>query len=295
MSNILGHTALQRLLLEATKGGVQLRYLAILTLISGLVLPVSGATLAHEYQLSGSLSDIFGGPALVSDGGTQSAAGYSFAPNQGLHVSSAFSNSANYSILLDFSFVDLVGGSGGDYRKIIDFKDRTADRGLYEHLGHDDFFINSDIQGSNSVFLANVPARVVLTRDSSTNTVTGYFNGAFQFSFTDGSQEAVPTASNNLIRFFEDDINGSQQREAASGLVTELRIYDGALTAAEAAGLGGPDVGITGAVPEPGPFALIGIGFLGIAFLRARLLLPQLQSVRATAARLEPGAATNAA
>ena len=249
-----------------------MRYLAICSLISGLTLPVYAATLSHEYQLTGSLNDIFSGPALVSDGGTQSSLGYSFAPNQGLHVSSAFSNSANYSILLDFSFVDLAGGAGGDYRKIIDFKDRTADRGLYEHLGHDDFFINSDIQGSNSVFLANVLARVVLTRDSSTNTVTGYFNGAFQFSFTDGSQEAVPTASNNLIRFFEDDINGSQQREAASGLATQLRIYDGALTAAEVSALGGAD--IPAPIPEPAAFPLTGVGLLGVAFLRRRFRLP---------------------
>ena len=99
---------------------------ALLTLVSSLLMTASGATLTHNYALSSSLSDTLGGPSLVADGGTQSATGYSFAANQGLNLSSALSNSGDYSILMDFSFSTLTG-----FRKILDFQNRASDAGFY--------------------------------------------------------------------------------------------------------------------------------------------------------------------
>jgi len=92
-----------------------------------LVMTASGATLTDNYVLSSSLNDTLGGPSLVADGGTQSATGYSFTANQGLNLSSALSNSGDYSILMDFSFSTLSG-----FRKILDFQNRTSDGGLYD-------------------------------------------------------------------------------------------------------------------------------------------------------------------
>ena len=46
------------------------------------------AGIIHDYELNGSFADSLGGPALVPAGGTLNATNYSFAPNQGLSLSS---------------------------------------------------------------------------------------------------------------------------------------------------------------------------------------------------------------
>ena len=231
----------------------------LLALLSGLLMTVSGATLTHNYDLSSSLSDTLGGPSLVADGGTQSATGYSFAANQGLNLSSALSNSADYSILMDFSFSTLSG-----YRKILDFQDRVSDGGLYNLNTALDFF---PVASGSGIFSADVLARVVLTRDSATNTVTGYVNGAQQIVFTDSGSTAVFSATNNIIRFFEDDF-ATGQREASGGLATEIQIYNGALASGDVRLLGGPGEIPTSGVPEPAALTLVGFGLLSLGLVR---------------------------
>ena len=44
------------------------------------------ASVAHIYELNGSLADSLGGPALSAAGGTLNATNYSFAANQGLSL-----------------------------------------------------------------------------------------------------------------------------------------------------------------------------------------------------------------
>jgi hypothetical protein len=231
---------------------------ALLALLSGLLMTASGATLTHNYVLSSSLSDTLGGPSLVADGGTQSATGYSFGANQGLNLSSALSNSGDYSILMDFSFSDLTG-----YRKILDFQDRTSDNGLYNLNTALDFY---PVAGGSPIFSPNVLARVVLTRDAGTNAVTGYFNGAQQLTFNDSSSLAVFGATNNIIRFFEDDF--ATQNEASAGRASEIQIYNGALTAADVRDLGGPGEIPTSGVPEPAALTLVGFGLLSLGLVR---------------------------
>src|SRR5258708_1672659 len=90
-----------------------------------LTLPAVQATsLIHSYALNQSLSDLVGSIALSSDGGSVTAAGYAFGARQGLNVSSALPNTANYSLLMDFSYQALTG-----YRKILDFKNLVLDLG----------------------------------------------------------------------------------------------------------------------------------------------------------------------
>jgi len=92
-----------------------------------LALPtVWSATLSHDYNLTSSLNDLVGSVALVSDGGSVTGAGYTFAAQQGLNLSNALLNSGDYSILIDFSFSTLSG-----FRKILDFKNQASDDGLY--------------------------------------------------------------------------------------------------------------------------------------------------------------------
>ena len=89
--------------------------------------------------------------------------------------------------------------------------------------------------------------------DSGTLNPTNYsFNGVQQISFTDATGLAIFTGPNDIMRFFEDDvITGTQ--EASAGVVDFIKIYKGALTAAEVRAL-------EQAVPEPTTLLLTGFG-----------------------------------
>jgi PEP-CTERM motif len=214
---------------------------------------VWGATLTHDYNLTSSLNDLVGTNPLISDGGMITSSGYTFAPDQGLNVSSELTNVGDYSILMDFSFTDLTG-----YRKILDFKDLTSDNGLYNLNTQMNYY--NFVTGGPGAFSPDVPVRVVLTRDNATGDVTGYVDGVQQITFTDSTNDATFTGANGIMRFFEDDaVTGGH--ESSNGVATRISIYDGALTSAEVAALGGPSLP---GVPEPASFLLLA-GGLGVA------------------------------
>jgi hypothetical protein len=182
----------------------------------------ANAALIHDYTLNHTLADAKGGAAITNNGGALGATGITFAANQGPTLG-GFSNFAVYSVEVAFSFDSAPG-----YRKILDFKSLASDNRLNALNQNLDFH---PMTTSPSVdFTSGKIANVVLTRDAAGLTV-GYVDGVAKISFSDTSGLGVFTSA---INFLSDDfVTGG--REASSGFVDYVRIYDTALTAAQVA------------------------------------------------------------
>ena len=111
-----------------------------------LTVAPANAALVADFQLNNSLAYALGGPAIVNNGGSLGATGISFSKNQGL-TPGEFSNTAVYSIEVQFSFASL-----GGYQKILDFKSRAPDIGLYTFGTSLNFY---PVVTSSSIFAPN--------------------------------------------------------------------------------------------------------------------------------------------
>jgi len=226
------------------------------------------SALIHDYQLNNTLADALGGPSLIpitdaaSTNGTIGPTGFTFNQNSGLQLSNGLSNNANYSIQLGFSFSDVNG-----YRRIIDFKDRASDNGLYDLDGQINFF---PFTTGTGIFSPGTSVDIVISRDSVTNDFNVYAAGINILTFNDIASDAVFSATNNVINFFRDDL--AFANEASAGFVDFIRIYDTPLTATQVSCLqtqsplacGVQDPGPNG-IPEPGTLALLSLASLGFA------------------------------
>ena len=132
--------------------------------------------------------------------------------------------SSGYSIEVLFRF-DLLPG----FRKVIDFKNGSTDAGLYVLDGCLTFVPNE--QDAFTRIGSDSYVQVVLTRDPA-DRVVGYVDGVRQFAFNDRGGLAKVGGSDSL-RFFVDDVTTT--KEWSSGAVSQIRLFDQALTANEVA------------------------------------------------------------
>lgn len=242
--------------------------LATLSLAGGAQ---AAAVLAHDYQLNGTLADALGGPALTAinaggSNGTIGATGFSFPFNSGLQLANGLFDAADYSIEMAFSF-----DATTSWRRIIDFKDRATDRGLYNYFGAIQFF--PDTTGAG-IFTPGGMVNIIITRDDATDAFNIYADGVNILSRTDAVGDGIFSTPGQLVNFFRDDT--AVPNEASSGFVDKIRFFDGALTATEAACLqtGSPTAcgipGGGGTVSAPGTLALAGLALAAIGALRRR-------------------------
>ncbi len=109
---------------------------------------------------------------------------------------------------------------------MVDFSELQSDTGLYLLTGQLYYYFYSDI-GQDTI---NVDEyfRIVWTRNIS-NEVKGYIDGLLQFTYDDNSLGSSMCSSNSMY-LFRDDGSGN---ESPSGAVSQVTIYDRALTPLE--------------------------------------------------------------
>jgi hypothetical protein len=217
--------------------------LGLTALVSFAFANPAHATLLHNYDLNGSLTDSLGGPSLTAHGGVLGAAGYSFGANQGLSLGGLnLATDGAYEIEMGFSLDDTNG-----YRKIIDFSGLASDLGLYALSSSLNFY--PVVSGSSGVIPSSQMVNLMIAR-TTTGSVSASVDGVPQFSFIDSTGIAL----SNLLNFFIDDF-ATGQREASAGYVDYIRISG---------------TGSVSAVPLPAALPLLAMGLAGLGFAGRR-------------------------
>jgi hypothetical protein len=144
------------------------------------------------------------------------------------------------------------------YRKLIDFKNLTADAGLYNLNTALNFFPVAT--GPSNAFETTKEHEVVITRDGVSGAFVGYVDGLPQLSFNDlVSLYATFSGPNNIIHFLRDDtVTGGA--ESTGGFLDRIRIYDSPLSSADVAALfaeGQPSPSTV--VPEPSSWLVMSL------------------------------------
>lgn len=199
-------------------------------------------TLTADYQLRNVRASSVGSPPALTDIGpgtntfrTESVDGINrrvlrFPIDNGVQLSptTGVVPNSRYSIVV-LARLDLVD----NYRRLVDFKNGTTDDGPYVSEGGLTFY--PTISGP-PIIAADQYAQFVLTRNAA-GLVSGYIDGAWQWSFDDSAGGLGVIDANNVLRFFRDNDTGGADFEESSGAVARIRLYDDALSEAEVGAL----------------------------------------------------------
>jgi hypothetical protein len=217
---------------------------------------IAGAD-TFTYELNGSYAESNGGPSLVPLGGTLGPdsntglrQGYTFGVNEGLSLSGTGIFDA-YSIDIRFYFDD-VNASFNTFQKILDFKNRTSDSGLYSESGQFVLFATTgsgDPHAGTQVpdFTNGTLADLVVTRNANglfSASVVGH--GGFSVMDTNGA--TTFSGPGNIINFFMDDLL-SFAPEAGTGFIDRIQVttFPAASVPGPIAGAGLPGLILAGA------------------------------------------------
>lgn len=223
----------------------------------------------HAYTLNGTFSDALGGPSLVPLGGTLGANGYTFPSNQGLSLSGAI-NPTNYSIEMMFNFA--ADANLTSWRKVLDFKNRGSDHGVYAYNQNLQFY--PVITATVTAIEAGVPLHLLVTRNAGDDQFNAFINGQLQFTFTDELGRATFTGPGNIIHFMTDDVIVTG--ESAPGFIDWIRIYDQPVSVQQAAArFQAGDSPLLpqvpqATVPEPATVVLLACGLLVLGGVASR-------------------------
>lgn len=190
--------------------------------------PVDAAPgqLLASYAFKGSLSDDLGGPDLIAAGGQLTESSYTFGPNQGLSLSSPFTNGAEYSVEMVFSLADLSGRV-----KLLDLSNLQQDGGL--HVGFQAILARVELAAPE--LEPNLLLRLVWTRNALPSELSFYLKGQPLGTSVDARAEFLfrPGA---VLHLLVDDFSSNQQ-ETSGGSIERLRLYNGVLSLERVAGL----------------------------------------------------------
>jgi hypothetical protein len=217
---------------------------AVVACISATLMLPSATSIAgadtFTYELNGSYAESNGGPSLVPYGGTLTPNGYNFRVNEGLSLSGTGAFDV-YSIDIRFYFDDVNASSNG-FQRILDFKNRQSDSGLYSESGQLVLFAVSGSNTGSQVhdFTNGTMADLLVTRNAS-GLFSAFVNGHFAFSVMDTNGATTFSGPDNIIYFFMDDFvsltNFPNSPEAGTGFIDRIQVTT------PAAAVPGPIVG----------------------------------------------------
>src|SRR6516162_4778105 len=213
---------------------------AVVACISATLMLPSATSIAgadtFTYELNGSYAESNGGPSLVPYGGTLTPNGYNFRVNEGLSLSGTGAFDV-YSIDIRFYFDDVNASSNG-FQRILDFKNRQSDSGLYSESGQLVLFAVSGSNTGSQVhdFTNGTMADLLVTRNAS-GLFSAFVNGHLAFSVMDTNGATTFSGPGNIINFFMDDLV-SFAPEAGTGFVDRIQV-----TTFPAAAVPGPIAG----------------------------------------------------